>query len=274
MKSVRIPSEDPYRKVLIEYFNLILGRSAASEEFWTSSVKNQIMLSFQKALTPEELDGSYNLQSNWENDDFVQLFRRIQEVTAVELTPETEKELKQNPRSIQLLDADIAQIKVKVKHLGLIDESEAKSLYYQFRNASGAQADRLWELVNKKFTLAVASRTHSEKTIFLWATVLFDQGRKPIITIDSKEHLEILKERRRSLQSAKEKFKACVVLNSRFHAAWFEWGNILIEIGKRKEDWEDRTLLFKEAGSFILFFSVFSYVLRVRGEIRSSHFDK
>jgi DNA-binding GntR family transcriptional regulator len=62
-----------------------------------------------------------------------------------------------------------------VKHLNIVEEAEAKMMAFQFAIATGAQADRLWEILNKKFVLAVASNTNSANTIFLWAQVLLAQ---------------------------------------------------------------------------------------------------
>lgn len=39
MEETKLPSEEPYRRVLIDYFNLILGKRLESDHFWKVEIK-------------------------------------------------------------------------------------------------------------------------------------------------------------------------------------------------------------------------------------------
>lgn len=269
MRKVRIPSEDPYRRVVLKYLNTLLHREQRSDYYWKRILKRQIQSKFVHAFDPvrvetlatstapspadlsgstmilsaadedslnNELDPDYDLKHNWSNDDYMHLILRLQAMTGIELTPRALDELYAHPHSIKLLDIDLLQIGAVVKHMNVVEEAEAKSLYFQFLRATGAQADRLWELLNKKFTAAVASATNSVNTIFHWASALYQQGRK---STDARAE-EFLK-------NSSEKYKACCDLQPNYHEAWFQWGHVLIELGKRKSSYQERLAYFSDA---------------------------
>jgi hypothetical protein len=181
MRKVKIPSEDPYRRVVLNYLNTLLHREPHSDHYWKYALKRQIQSKFTQALDPvrpnpldssttatnnnnnnnnttttttdmnlfmaesdslSELDPNYDLKHNWSNEDYMHLFFRLQEMTGIELTRRALEELYAHPHSIKLLDADLVQIEAVVKHMNIVEEAEAKSLYFQFVRATGAQADR------------------------------------------------------------------------------------------------------------------------------------
>jgi tetratricopeptide (TPR) repeat protein len=94
----------------------------------------------------------------------------------------------------------------------------------------------LWELLNKRFTAAVASATNSVNTIVLWASALYQQGRK-YTDARAEEYLK----------SSSEKCKACCELQPQNHEAWFLWGHVLIELGKRMTSYQERLAYFSDA---------------------------
>jgi hypothetical protein len=160
MRKVKIPSEDPYRRVVLKYLNTLLHQEPHSDHYWKKTLKRQIQLKFVQAFDPvrvgsridsqmtiegeslNELDPDYDLKHNWSNDDYIHLFLRLQEMTGVELTQRALDELHAHPHSIKLLDSDLLQISAVVKHMNIVEEAEAKSLYFQFLRSTGAQADR------------------------------------------------------------------------------------------------------------------------------------
>jgi hypothetical protein len=120
MRQVKIPSEDPYLKIILKYLNTLLGQEKKSDLFWKKTIKKELQSKFPRALgvfkaaagsvTIREMDPDFNLKHDWSNEDFVVLFNRIQEMTGIELTKKSFAELKLHPYSIKLLDTDIAQI--------------------------------------------------------------------------------------------------------------------------------------------------------------------
>jgi tetratricopeptide (TPR) repeat protein len=82
----------------------------------------------------------------------------------------------------------------------------------------------------------VASATNSVNTIVLWASALYQQGRK-YTDARAEEYLK----------SSSEKCKACCELQPQYHEAWFLWGHVLIELGKRMTSYQERLAYFSDA---------------------------
>lgn len=246
MKLLQLPSEDPYRQLTAQYLNLLLGRDELrSERLWKVELKRQIVVKFPEALgeyrassgeIKREMDEDYDLKRDWSSEDLVHLLTRVQELCGVALSKQASEELQQFPRSISLLTSDIETIQPRVKHLNVVEEAQAKLLAFQFQRATGAQATRLWALVNAKFRLAVASSTNSAETIYLWARVLFDQARR--VSVNS-EHLLI---------ESRDKLKSCVELMSDKHVAWFTLGHVIMELSMRQHhSFHEQVQLYHEA---------------------------
>jgi hypothetical protein len=62
MQSLKRPLEEPYRRLVIKYLNLIFGDSAASEAYWNDHLKLDMKRNFIMSLTQEECDPSYSLK--------------------------------------------------------------------------------------------------------------------------------------------------------------------------------------------------------------------
>jgi hypothetical protein len=63
MKQLKVPLEDPYRRLVVEYLNVVLGSSEQSEEYWERKIKPALQGSFLSALSDAEAKASYNLKS-------------------------------------------------------------------------------------------------------------------------------------------------------------------------------------------------------------------
>lgn len=56
MERLRIPLEEPYRRLIVDYMNLVLGNSEESAEFWNAPLKRDLLKKFEHAITTEEND--------------------------------------------------------------------------------------------------------------------------------------------------------------------------------------------------------------------------
>jgi hypothetical protein len=50
MEETTLPSEEPYRRELIDYFNLVLGKRPESDHFWKVEIK--VMLQLKASVQP------------------------------------------------------------------------------------------------------------------------------------------------------------------------------------------------------------------------------
>jgi len=63
MKQLKVPLEDPYRRLVVEYLNVVLGHSEQSEQYWERKIKPALQSIFIDALSDIEAKASYNLKS-------------------------------------------------------------------------------------------------------------------------------------------------------------------------------------------------------------------
>src|ERR1700733_9194086 len=62
MRQITATGDDVFKKVIVDYFNLILGTSSTSTFYWTSEVKLFLLAKFDSygsSLTDKERDSSY-----------------------------------------------------------------------------------------------------------------------------------------------------------------------------------------------------------------------
>ena len=46
MKLIALPLEEPYRRLVIDYFNLVFGNTRISEEYWNQWLKKDLEVNF------------------------------------------------------------------------------------------------------------------------------------------------------------------------------------------------------------------------------------
>ena len=111
MAQTRVPSEEPYKFVVIKFFNKLVGHDADSTALWTGKLKDRIIAKFPNALSQEELDGDYDLS---EGINLVSLFQRLQQLTAIKLAPKSIAQLKQYPETFRFVYPDVRNIGCRV----------------------------------------------------------------------------------------------------------------------------------------------------------------
>jgi hypothetical protein len=55
---LKLPLEEPYLRLVIDYLNLVFGNTQKSDEYWDSFLKKDVTNNFEDALTPEEESSS------------------------------------------------------------------------------------------------------------------------------------------------------------------------------------------------------------------------
>jgi len=134
MRRLRVPLEEPYRRLIIAYLNLILGNSDHSDEFWVQ-MKIKVLNKFDGALTQEEINHRHPLfllESFSEHtiDGKYLLFKRIQKMMALRFTTRLHREFAENPncwlqRGDYPIDmTDLEDIGLRVKHMPLLSVAQ------------------------------------------------------------------------------------------------------------------------------------------------------
>jgi hypothetical protein len=117
MKSLRLPLEEPYRKLVVDYLNLLFGESEKrfvlfvfsgpffficsffSDVYWNTVIRKNVMLNFYDALTPEESAPAFYLKPTLSNfssadcDGKYLLFMRIAAMSGLEMSHALLKDL-------------------------------------------------------------------------------------------------------------------------------------------------------------------------------------
>ena len=80
MRQLTTSEDIEYRKLIIDYFNLLFDNSKECQDYWKSGIKNSLLKRFSAALTPEERDNSFDLRSVLHMKP---LFFRLQEICGI-----------------------------------------------------------------------------------------------------------------------------------------------------------------------------------------------
>ena len=92
MKSLRLPVDEPYRRLVIDYLNLVFGESDASQAYWATDVKSQIQEKYVRSLTAREKMREFplkNLLSQFSRENIdgkYIMFTRVQKMSGLKFT--------------------------------------------------------------------------------------------------------------------------------------------------------------------------------------------
>lgn len=76
MKNMKTMADQPFRSLIVDFFNLVIGNSGAeSEHFWKVTIKTQLAKQFYEALSAVEQDKDFYLFSFL---DPLELFERLE----------------------------------------------------------------------------------------------------------------------------------------------------------------------------------------------------
>jgi hypothetical protein len=104
--------EDPFMDIVLDTFNKILCWSKESPLFW-DILKIEIEKYFRNSLEAAEKHVDFDLKHelHYKQHCTWLLFKRVQQLTGIRLTKRAQNELKNNPRSVKLVVADIKKVR-------------------------------------------------------------------------------------------------------------------------------------------------------------------
>ena len=131
MQSCSLPSEKPFRQVVLDLFNMVLGNNSEfSSCYWNTQLKQKLQAKFSRILSEQESGDGYELSSLIPT---LLLFERLQEITSVAISAEAMEQLRFASNDFELVDPDI-QLHSRIVHLNLIDYADGMALYYEANN--------------------------------------------------------------------------------------------------------------------------------------------
>jgi hypothetical protein len=102
VREIRIPSEEPYKKVILNYLNKVLDPKST---FWTKKIKYQVQEKFPECLSELEMDVKSDLKFN--SLAIYDLIQYFQMLTGVKMSTTALEELKANPHSFRFVSTDL-----------------------------------------------------------------------------------------------------------------------------------------------------------------------
>jgi hypothetical protein len=217
MRGLAFPGEEPYRQELILYLNLVLGNLGESNAYWTGvfdgteregdrgpvvigaaaaaaaaaprallhsfgpSFKSALLAKFgPRALCADSLDERNDLRTEV---GLSAMLARLVGMLGVVLTETCLTELYLRPNSLRLVGADVVDTGVRVKHMGIVNQADARALHLEAqermkrsggRNDDSNEVDRLLDLARRLYVDALSSMPDSFDILSGLGDVLFD----------------------------------------------------------------------------------------------------
>lgn len=180
MKQLKFPLEEPYRRLVIEYLNIVFGESEGSDEHWNTVLKENAKKFYVCCLTKEELSNEFHTKSiltsfsSPEMDGKYLLFHRIKTMTGLKFSSQVLKELRENPncwapRGEKPFDeSDLEEVGLRVKHMNIINHAQG----YIFKTKADEKfsrdplaSTRLFKMAIQKFEEALDCDPHNPETL-------------------------------------------------------------------------------------------------------------
>jgi len=166
LRKLRIPSEEPYRKVVLAFLNKLLR---PNRKWWKKTVKSHLRYKFVDCLSDMEADENYDLRTQV---DLCEVFSLFQEITGIRLSQMVMDELRTHSDSLTFVNPDLVALEPTVKYMNLIEHSSGVVLHYEARKCRGREAERLYALANEKFQDALSQSPNSTSTLYQWGKML------------------------------------------------------------------------------------------------------
>jgi Translation initiation factor eIF3 subunit 135/Leucine Rich repeat len=179
------------RAVVIDCLRVVISRAPESRDFWCarSELKMECCARFESALTDKELGAAYDLRASL--PPIVSVVLRVQQVTGIELSPESMHELRAAPDAFDYTLADFVQFVAKVKQRPLAAHAHARVLHSESLKRSGSSSgDRLLKYAMHKFEEALERSPGSRVHRLAYGRALL---RSAALLADNRERCQLLR---------------------------------------------------------------------------------
>lgn len=165
MKQIGVPSDEPFRRVVVDLVGLLLGQKAPySERYWTTHLPTMLQEKFPGTLSEKEREEGALLRAV----NLRSLTARVLSLAAVELTPEARAYLADEELCLdefELLDTDLLKLECKTKHMNIIEYADGMSLFYQALSRRQREASKRRLLSLSKTILLKALHSSSMNSL-------------------------------------------------------------------------------------------------------------
>ncbi|KAL6050938.1 Clu domain-containing protein [Balamuthia mandrillaris] len=174
-------AEQPYKRVTLRLFNLVLGvPQESSQQWWSVQLKQELIKRFKGGLTEREQHSAVDLREQGLLLPRQQFFSMLQRITGVKLSSEALQDLSSGTVSA-FVSADISKQTIRIKDMNIISTAEAITLAMRCLDPEAPlpprEADRLLRLAIGKFEKAIQSNPGDTAFINYYAGVLHQRAR-------------------------------------------------------------------------------------------------
>jgi len=163
MKQLKLPLEEAYRRLVIDYLNLVFTNSKQSDEYWDKWLKKDLIVNFPESLSPQEDSDSFTLKPK-NGKTMMLLFERIKKIMGLKFI---KREYNFNLES-QFDDTDLENIGERVKHMNII--AHAQGFFYHIKGMGCRVEDpmsskKFYEAAIEKFEEALDSDPNNKEIL-------------------------------------------------------------------------------------------------------------
>jgi Clustered mitochondria/Hom_end-associated Hint/Translation initiation factor eIF3 subunit 135/Leucine Rich repeat len=164
-RNVNTLAQDSFRKVVINFLNMVLGHDAEggriARSFWRVEMKRQLTARFRGSLSLKERLEAHDLRAQIRISS---LFRRLQHLSGIKIAKRALVELERAPDAFKIVLPDIKKISARVKHMNIISLAEGNALSIESMH-SGTDGERLFRLAMRKFETSIRATPDNEATL-------------------------------------------------------------------------------------------------------------
>eukprot|EP00029_Vermamoeba_vermiformis_P008493 TRINITY_DN3992_c0_g1_i1.p1 TRINITY_DN3992_c0_g1~~TRINITY_DN3992_c0_g1_i1.p1 ORF type:complete len:924 (-),score=198.60 TRINITY_DN3992_c0_g1_i1:32-2803(-) len=173
MKVLRLPLEEPYRRLVIDYFNLVFGNTKNSDSYWDDFLKKDLLINFPASLHTAEATKDHNLKprivdvkvSDVVDQKFMNcLFEKVRKMMALGFTNRQYNFNLEQPFD----DTDLDAIGERVKHMNIM--AHAQGFFYHMKGLINRvddplNAQKFYETAIGKFEEALDANPNNKEIL-------------------------------------------------------------------------------------------------------------
>lgn len=179
MQELKLPLEEPYRCLLVDFLNLVFGNSPESTSFWNTTIASYLTSKFCYSITTTDL--KHDLFSSCPGENGLQIcFLRLMEMTNMKVAPRLLDQLAKNPTSLLskkyiIHETDLLKIGFTTKQMNVVDFAQGFVLRArgdEYLKDDKATAKHFYNLALQKYEDSLHANPYNKWTLVNTAEVL------------------------------------------------------------------------------------------------------
>jgi hypothetical protein len=179
MQELKLPLEEPYRCLLVDFLNLVFGQSLESTSFWNTTIKSYLASKFCYSRTTSDL--KHDLFSMCPGENGLQIcFLRLLEMTKMKVAPRLLDQFSKNPANFLskkniIHETDLLKIGFTTKQMNVVDFAQGfvlKARGDEYLKDDKATAKHFYNLALQKYEESLHANPYNKWTLVNTAEVL------------------------------------------------------------------------------------------------------